>query len=82
MLLSAFSRPVTKDGKRVAPEDLEQYRKAHCFKLPCCLCARNENAGIYTEAAIYIPIWGPSSGKYVAGCARKICGYFGMSRAS
>jgi hypothetical protein len=66
---NSHSRPATQGGVRVAPERLADYRIVYIFRNPCCLCA--------CESAIYIPVHGPHSGKYVAGCATRSCGYFG-----
>jgi hypothetical protein len=47
------------------------------FRYPCCLCACSDNVADYTESAVYVPAYGPHSGKCIAGCASRSCGYFG-----
>lgn len=68
-------RPVTEDGERVTPSDLEDYRITHKFKAPSCLCGCKANNASYTESAIYIDRDGPYPGEYVAGCASDSCDY-------
>ncbi|KAH6908718.1 hypothetical protein BKA70DRAFT_1222324 [Coprinopsis sp. MPI-PUGE-AT-0042] len=60
---------------RVAPDDLEEYRRCHVFLAPCCLCAYV--SGIqYTETRIVVPEGsGGDSGTFVAECAQQRCGY-------
>ncbi|KAF6756507.1 hypothetical protein DFP72DRAFT_1066854 [Ephemerocybe angulata] len=73
-------------GERVPPDALEEYRRKHHFKAPCCLCAIVEEE--YTEATIGVveslpmPHADPDRnrpimhGEYVASCAKGECGYF------
>ncbi|KAH6877036.1 hypothetical protein BKA70DRAFT_1448285 [Coprinopsis sp. MPI-PUGE-AT-0042] len=61
---------------RVAPDDLEEYRRCHVFLAPCCLCAYI--SGIrYTETRIVVPEGSGAgdSGTFVAECAQQRCGY-------
>ena len=60
---------------------LHNYRKTHQFLGPCCLCSlltplREDSH--FTEAAIYVPVFGRYAGEYVAECARSHCGYLGQ----
>ena len=74
-------RPV-RDRARVTPEGLRQYREAHQYLGPGCLCPLFERVGnrpAFTEAAIYITAVEPYKGEYVAGCAKSRCGYMGRS---
>ena len=68
-------RPTTQTEARVHPMEMPEYRSTHELNNPCCLCASEEYEDDYTESAIYIPSFGPYSGKYVAGCASSSCGY-------
>lgn len=65
---------------RVAPGDLEDYRRCHDFMAPCCLCAFVDEVE-YTETVIGIVAAGDKSdlhsGLYVARCANERCGYSG-----
>ena len=73
-------RPV-EGNKRVRPDALHDYRKTNQFLGPCCLCpllmplSRESH---FTEAAMYIPIFGRYAGEYVAECAKSRCGYLGQ----
>jgi hypothetical protein len=64
----------------VVPSSLQEYRTAHQFIGPCCLCPLFEPEGraIFTEAAIFIATFGPFAGEYVAKCAKGDCGYLGQ----
>ena len=76
-----FHRPV-RECARVTPEGLRQYREAHQYLGPGCLCPLFEqisNGLAFTEAAIYITTVEPYKGEYVAGCAKSRCGYLGQS---
>jgi hypothetical protein len=72
-------RPV-EGNERVKPDALHNYRKTHQFLGPCCLCplltplSREYH---FTEAAVYVPIFGRYAGEYVAECAKSRCGYLG-----
>ncbi|KAH6916505.1 hypothetical protein BKA70DRAFT_1419406 [Coprinopsis sp. MPI-PUGE-AT-0042] len=61
---------------RVAPADLEEYRRCHRFVAPCCLCTFIDNVAL-TECRIGVvgEASGGSVGQYMAECARKRCGY-------
>ena len=73
-----YARPTNDVGERVTPSN---HRRSHDFKGPCCLCASlNVNDTAYTEAAIFMAIRGPSTGKYVAACVTGQCRYWGMYR--
>jgi hypothetical protein len=72
-------RPVEKN-ERVPPDALRNYRETHQFLGPCCLCPLLmplSEESHFTEAAIYIPIFGRYAGEYVAECAKSRCGYLG-----
>jgi hypothetical protein len=69
-------RPVGETGQRVTPTSLSDYRMSHRFQFPCCLCPTDQFEIDYIESAIYLPVFGPYAGKYVAGCATNSCGYF------
>jgi hypothetical protein len=79
MLTHINFRPVNGAGERVTPTGLQEFRKSHEFRAPCCLCACQAIGGGYTESAVYIAEEGPNFGKYVAGCASRQCGYLGKS---
>ena len=70
--------PVTQTEAPVHPMNLSEYRSTHQLNNPCCFCTSEEYEDDYTESAIYIPTFGPYSGKFVAGCATNSCGYIGM----
>jgi len=60
---------------------MENHRMTHRMSFPCCLCPlADENQPDFVEAAIYMATDGPLAGKYVASCARDLCGYFGKPR--
>ena len=62
------------------PDALHNYRKTHQFLGPCCLCpllTRLSGESPFTEAAMYVPIFGCHAGEYVAECAKSRCGYLG-----
>lgn len=72
-------RPVHGE-KRVAPSDLRKYRRKHQFLGPCCLCpllGPISEEPRFTEAAIYMAVFGRYGGEYVAECAKSRCGYLG-----
>jgi hypothetical protein len=65
----------------VAPSALCEYREHHQFLGPSCLCPllqRLIEEPVFTEAAIYIPVFGRYAGEYVAECASSRCGYLGQ----
>ncbi|KAF6740855.1 hypothetical protein DFP72DRAFT_864736 [Ephemerocybe angulata] len=74
-------------GARIPPHGLQDHRRTHSFRAPCCLCAYLDGEE-YTEAAISIvetipmPDDDPDrnrttmNGEYVATCATDRCGYF------
>jgi hypothetical protein len=78
---SCIHRPVS-EGVRVPPAELRQYREAHQYLGPGCLCPLleplSEKQG-FREAAIYITMLGCYQGEYVAECAKSRCGYLGRS---
>ena len=79
--LHCLHRPI-KDGARVPPDGLRQYRQTHEYLGPGCLCPlleRFSKTAPYKEAAIYLAIDGPYKGEYVAECAKHQCGYLGWS---
>ena len=60
---------------------MQNYCMTHCMSFPCCLCPlADENQPDLVEAAIYMAADGPLAGKFVASCARDLCGYFGTPR--
>ena len=66
----------------MAPDAFHAYRESHDFLGPCCLCplfVPLSEEPRFTEAAIYMPIFGRCAGEYVAGCAKSRCGYVGQS---
>ena len=72
-------RPV-EGNERVRPDALHDYRKTHQFLGPCCLCpllTPLSGESNFTEAAMYVPIFGRYAGEYVAECAKSRCGYLG-----
>lgn len=72
-------RPV-EGNKRVRPDALNNYRRTHQFLGPCCLCpllTPLSGGSQFTEAAMYLPIFGHYAGEYVAECAKSRCGYLG-----
>jgi hypothetical protein len=75
---NTYPRPIMRMGAHVAPGSMGDYWITHNFKYPCCLCTHNEHESDYTEAAIYIPMYGLYADKYVAGCASKNCRYLSM----
>lgn len=67
--------------RRIHPADLRDYRREHQFLGPGCLCPLLQNLSEepdFTEAAIYIPVFGRYGGEYVAACANNRCGYVGQ----
>ncbi|KAJ3522554.1 hypothetical protein NMY22_g11844 [Coprinellus aureogranulatus] len=77
-------RPCDPDTKaRVAPSNLESYRRTHRFRGPCCLCALLDRTE-YTEARIGVVETASEDsetgspalhGEYVATCPAQRCGY-------
>ncbi|KAF6742417.1 hypothetical protein DFP72DRAFT_1081954 [Ephemerocybe angulata] len=79
-------------GARIPPHGLQDHRRTHWFRAPCCLCAYLDGED-YTECSIGIvetlpmPDQDPDrnrvvmNGEYVATCATDRCGYFvGLER--
>jgi hypothetical protein len=68
---------------RVAPSDLEGYRRANEIRNPCCLCAYIDNVP-FTESRVHMSMLGSSAillgseGRFVAECAQGRCGYYGQ----
>jgi hypothetical protein len=78
-----FHRPV-KEGVRVPPDGLRQYRNTHQYLGPGCLCPLLEPISenlVFKEAAVYLSASGCYKGEYVAECAKSQCGYLGQSPA-
>ncbi|KAF8239324.1 hypothetical protein L208DRAFT_1237786 [Tricholoma matsutake] len=68
--------------KRVVPSALCDYREHYQFLGPSCLCPllqRVSEEPAFTEAAIYILVFGRYAGEYIAECANSRCGYLGQS---
>ncbi|KAF8237940.1 hypothetical protein L208DRAFT_1245178 [Tricholoma matsutake] len=58
--------------KRVAPGALHEHCEHYQFLGPSCLCPLLQQVSkdlVFTEAAIYIPVFGRYTGEYVAKCA-------------
>jgi len=74
-------RPVLGED-RLSLDALRDHRNMHHFLGPCCLCPLmrpvNEEPR-YREVAIYMPVMGRYKGKYIAECARNLCGFIGWS---
>jgi hypothetical protein len=68
-------RPINEERNRVTPDGLQDHRKSHKFRGPCCLCATDSIDAVYTESAIFMAAGGNFSGKYLAACATGQCGY-------
>ncbi|KAH6884639.1 hypothetical protein BKA70DRAFT_1237637 [Coprinopsis sp. MPI-PUGE-AT-0042] len=67
---------------RVAPSDLETYRRYHQLLNPCCFCAFLDGVP-YTESHVGIALAEETAqdgkqGLYVAECASGRCGYSGL----
>ena len=80
---SFLCRPA-RDSVRVSPDQWCDYRENHDFLNPSCLCALLQPQGEgrvvrYTEAAIYLRLYGRYKGEWVAECANGCCGYLGRS---
>ncbi|KAM6490847.1 hypothetical protein JOM56_013716 [Amanita muscaria] len=61
------------EGARVPPAELRQYREAHQYLGPGCLCPLLEPLSeepVFREAAIYLTWFGRYEGEYVAECAK------------
>jgi len=79
MTSQRLHRPV-EGNERVRPDALHNYRETHQFLGPCCLCPLLmlvSGEYHFTEAAMYVPIFGRYAGEYVAECAKSRCGYLG-----
>lgn len=74
-----FHRPV--NGQQLVPlSALRDHRDHHQFLGPSCLCPLTQSLSeepVFKEAAIYIPVFGPFAGEYVAECVESRCGYLG-----
>lgn len=75
LFLFHFHRPVNEERNRVAPDDLQDHRKSHKFRGPCCLCPTDSIDAVYTESAIFMATGGVFSGKHLAACSTGQCGY-------
>jgi hypothetical protein len=74
-------RPVH-EGKRVTLCNLCEYHEKYQFLGPCCLCpllGGISDEPAFTEAAIYMPIFGHYGGEYVMECVKSQCRYLGQS---
>ena len=63
------------------PDAFCNYCESHEFLGLCCLCpllVPLSKEHTFTEAFIYIPVFGCYAGEYVAGCAKNQCGYIGQ----
>ncbi|KAM6490167.1 hypothetical protein JOM56_014361 [Amanita muscaria] len=66
------------EGARVPPAELRQYREAHQYLGPGCLCPLLEPLSeepVFREAAIYLTWFGRYEGEYIAECAKSQCRY-------
>ena len=82
--IDSFLRRHARDSVRVSPDKWHDYRENHEFLYPSCLCALLQLQGEgkvarYTEAAIYLRLYGRYKGEWVAECAKGCCGYLGRS---
>ncbi|KAH6883626.1 hypothetical protein BKA70DRAFT_1238327 [Coprinopsis sp. MPI-PUGE-AT-0042] len=72
----AVQRDPSLENARVPPSDLEEYRRKHTLKAPCCLCALMDDVP-YTESRIGLAGTESSrTGTYIAECAQNRCGYY------
>jgi hypothetical protein len=78
-LIPFLHRPVSEEINRITPDGLQDYRKSHKFRGPCCLCPTDSIDAVYTESAIFMATGGNFSGKYLAACATGRCGYISES---
>ncbi|KAJ7257623.1 hypothetical protein C8J57DRAFT_1234771 [Mycena rebaudengoi] len=70
------NKPV-RDGQRVPPSELRDYRVTHEFRYPNCLCSVHElDPNHVTESAVFMVNSGRLGGQYVAACALGICKYW------
>ncbi|KAF8241064.1 hypothetical protein L208DRAFT_1463692, partial [Tricholoma matsutake] len=68
--------------KHVAPGTLHEHHEHYQFLGPSCLCPLLQQVSedpVFTEAAIYILVFGRYTGEYVAKCANSRCRYIGQS---
>ncbi|KAH6876482.1 hypothetical protein BKA70DRAFT_1448754 [Coprinopsis sp. MPI-PUGE-AT-0042] len=72
----AVQEDASLENARVAPSDLDEYRRVHKLKAPCCLCALMDDVS-YTESFIGLADAKSSrTGTYIAECAENRCGYY------
>ncbi|KAF6751821.1 hypothetical protein DFP72DRAFT_1070857 [Ephemerocybe angulata] len=74
-------------GRHLPPDELQDHRRTHKFRAPCCLCSLLDDVP-YVEAEIAVVESLPlphadreqnrtvMHGEYVAACATNRCGYF------
>jgi hypothetical protein len=62
---------------RVPPDELEEYRRCHTLRLPCCLCAYIDEVAYTETQTMILEKHGSKTGRYAAVCARGRCGYRG-----
>ena len=89
-----FLRPCYPDGRRVPPDELDDYCLEYYYHAPCCLCPYIEGSAISRECRIRLMEsvnpkrkdrhLQPFIGEYVAECANEEaqCGYFSESKMS
>ncbi|KAF8234352.1 hypothetical protein L208DRAFT_1550076 [Tricholoma matsutake] len=68
--------------KCVVPGALHEHHEHYQFLGPSCLCPllqQVSKAPVFTEAAIYILVFGRYAGEYIAECANGRCRYIGQS---
>ncbi|KAF8221163.1 hypothetical protein L208DRAFT_1535147 [Tricholoma matsutake] len=68
--------------KHVAPGTLHEHCKHYQFLGPSCLCPLLQQVSedlVFTEVAIYMPVFGRYAREYIAECANGRCGYIGQS---
>ncbi|KAI0057940.1 hypothetical protein BV25DRAFT_1841367 [Artomyces pyxidatus] len=73
--------PINETGERIDPAHLQDYRRSHAMRGPCCLCPLTQSSGNSAiqsacEAAMYVKIVGRNTGEYVASCAQGLCDYY------
>lgn len=83
LILIIFLRPCREPdgeegGDRVPPSELDEYRRHHHIRFPCCLCPMaSAEPDAYTEASIFLVTTGRLAGEYVASCPTGKCKYWG-----
>ncbi|TEB19273.1 hypothetical protein FA13DRAFT_1802484 [Coprinellus micaceus] len=84
--LQIWAWPCYPDGRRVPPDELQEYFCEYHARPPCCLCAYVDSGRYYVSAKISLVETvnrdvedtnrRPFVGEYVAECASNSCGYF------